>query len=387
MDTSLQSDRDRGPVRYARALLISAAAIALRLVLDPLLGVWHAQLGLIVAVALSAAWCGTGPAILALVVTAVASWGLFVLPHADLANAPTPPIVAAFVSVASGGMLIWLIGALERFRLGAQRQAATAIEAEARLRQRDTTLREFGDHPSAVVSVKDLERKEGMLRSLIEIQEQEKHHLCGEFHDGLIQYAVGAKMLLESLPEGHLSPTDAAAVQAAIDSLARGIEDGRRVIRGIRPTEIDDLGLDAAILMLVNDLQVAGIEVEARIDPAACGVPLSFAATIYRIVQEALSNVRRHSHSPRVILDVCRVGDAIEIRVEDFGVGSGAPEDLESGFGITGMKERSRLVGGDCRVEFRPGRGTLVAVRLPVPVGDDPAAVSARPPSVPAEPR
>jgi K+-sensing histidine kinase KdpD len=90
MDTSLQSDRDRGPVRYARALLISAAAIALRLVLDPLLGVWHAQLGLIVAVALSAAWCGTGPAILALVVTAVASWGLFVLPHADLANAPTP---------------------------------------------------------------------------------------------------------------------------------------------------------------------------------------------------------------------------------------------------------------------------------------------------------
>ena len=477
------------PLRpYGKALVIVALITALRWWVDPLIGPRHAFLGGNFAVALVAYWYGTGPAVMALVTFAITFFGLFIVPHFDVATAPAGPIALVVFSLATGGILIWLIEELHRARRDAQAQADSAIHAEARLRERDTYLREFLDHTAAVVYLKDLEgrfllvnnqygrlfpkmkdsclgttadawftpemshefattdarvidtghsqtfeqtialddgthefvtvkfpilddagrifavggvstdvtelhraradleRKERVLRSLIEIQEQEKQLLCGEFHDGLIQYAVGAKMLLESLPEGHLAGADNGAVQAAIDSLARGIEDGRRVIHGIRPAELDDLGLDAAILMLVSDLHVAGIEVDATVDPAACDVPMSFRVTIYRIIQEALSNVRRHSHSTKAILLVRRIGDEIELRVEDFGVGEGVPENIQRGFGITGMNERARLVGGECRVEFRPGRGTLVTVRLPVPVGDDSAGAVASPPSVPVEP-
>ena len=65
-----------------------------------------------------------------------------------------------------------------------------------------------------------------------------------------------------------------------------------------------------------------------------------------------------------------RVGNVIELRLEDFGNGGDAKRDDRQGFGITGMQERARLVGGECRVEFRPGRGTMVTARLPLPASD-----------------
>ena len=111
----------------------------------------------------------------------------------------------------------------------------------------------------------------------------------------------------------------------------------------------------------------------------------AFQVTVYRIVQEAFSNVRRHSGSPRACFELRRVGDAVEIRLEDFGNGGDTKRDDRQGFGITGMQERARLVGGECRVEFRPGRGTMVTARLPVPVGDDAAGDVAPPPLVPEE--
>ncbi len=476
-------------VRYGLALLFVALTTALRWWVDPLVGPRHAFLGANLTVVLIAYWLGTGPAVMALLAIGIAFFRLFIVPHVDLSTLPPGPLVVALFSLSTGGIFIWLFDQLQRSRRDLESQAESATSAEARLRERDTYLREFLDHTSAVVYLKDLdgrfllvnnqygrifpemkehcigttadawftremsaefaatdarvidtghsqtfeqsidlrdgahefvtvkfpilddagrifavggvstdvtelhtaradlERKERVLRNLIEVQEQEKQLLCGEFHDGLIQYAVGAKMMLESLPRDVLPAASGETIDAVIGCLARGIEDGRRVIHGIRPAELDDLGLDAAILMLVSDLHAAGIEVTATIDPAACDLPVSFRVPIYRIIQEALSNVRRHSHSPKALLLVRRIGDEIEIRVEDFGVGEGHPEQIQRGFGITGMKERARLVGGECQVEFRPGRGTLVTVRLPVPVGDDSAGDVAPPHLVPEETR
>jgi signal transduction histidine kinase len=216
----------------------------------------------------------------------------------------------------------------------------------------------------------DLERKERVLRNLIEIQEQEKQLLCGEFHDGLIQYAVGAKMMLESLPREILLERCGEAVDAAISCLARGIEDGRRVIHGIRPAELDDLGLDAAIHTLIGDLEGAGVEVEAKLEPMPTDTPPAFQVTVYRIIQEAFSNVRRHSGSQRARFDLRQEGTALVLRLEDFGNGGSSESQDHQGFGITGMQERARLVGGECRVEFRPGHGTIVTARLPLPATD-----------------
>jgi PAS domain S-box-containing protein len=459
-------------VRYGLALLIAGVTVAIRWWLEPLVGSRHAFLGGNLAVALVAYRYGTGPAVAALAAIGGAFCWLFVVPTADFRGAPAGPLFVVMFSLATAVILVWLIRELERSRREAQSKAESTSNAEARLRERDTYLREFLDHTAAVVYVKDLdgrfllvnnqygrlfpdmkddclgtttaawftpemsaefaatdarvidtghsqtfeqsidlddgehefvtvkfpilddagrifavggvstdvtelhtaradlERKERVLRNLIEIQEQEKQLLCGEFHDGLIQYAVGAKMMLESLPREILLERCGEAVDAAISCLARGIEDGRRVIHGIRPAELDDLGLDAAIHTLIGDLEGAGVEVEAKLEPMPVDTPPAFQVTVYRIIQEAFSNVRRHSNSPRAKFDLRRDGNIVVLRLEDFGNGGSSESQDHQGFGITGMQERARLVGGECRVEFRPGHGTIVTARLPLPATD-----------------
>jgi len=458
-------------VRYGLALLLVALTTALRWWVDPLVGPRHAFLGANLAVVLIAYWLGTGPAVMALLAIGIAFFRLFIMPDVDLSTLPPGPLAVALFSLSTGGFFIWLFDQLQRSRRDLESQAELAISAEARLRKRDTYLREFFDHTAAVVYLKDLdgrlllannrgaalgepvdetggsssglssppesleilsasdsrviatglsqtleetaetpdgrhayvtvkfpilddqqkiiavggvstdvtelynaranlERKEHVLRNLIEIQEQEKQLLCGEFHDGLIQYAVGAKMMLESLQREVLPAACGEMIDTVISCLARGIDDGRRVIRGIRPAELDDLGLDAAIQTLIGDLEGAGIDVEATIGPMPDNTPPAFQVTVYRIVQEAFSNIRRHSGSSRAKFELRRDGNAVEMRLEDFGNGGDAKPDDRQGFGITGMQERARLVGGECRVEFRPGHGTIVTARLPLPATD-----------------
>ena len=471
MAKSPTSDTLSPLVRYGLALLFVALTTTLRWWVDPLVGPRHAFLGANLTVVLIAYRLGTGPAVMALLAIGIAFFRLFIMPDVDFSTLPPGPLAVALFSLSTGGIFIWLLDQLQRSRRDLESQAESAISAEARLRKRDTYLREFLDHTSAVVYLKDLdgrlllannrgaalgasvdetggsssgrssppesleilsasdsrviatglsqtleetaetpdgrhayvtvkfpilddqqkiiavggvstdvtelyaaradlERKERVLRNLIEIQEQEKQLLCGEFHDGLIQYAVGAKMMLESLPRDVLPAACGETIHTVIGCLARGIEDGRRVIRGIRPAELEDLGLDAAIQTLIGDLEGAGIEVEAKLEPLPDNFPPAFQVTVYRIVQEAFSNVRRHSGSPRAKFELRRDGSIVVIRLEDCGNGGSSESQNRQGFGITGMQERARLVGGECRVEFRPGRGTMVTARLPLPASD-----------------
>lgn len=223
-----------------------------------------------------------------------------------------------------------------------------------------------------------LAARERLLRNLIEIQEREKQTLCHEFHDGLIQYAVGSKMMLESLR--HVPFTDAMRplVDSVIDYLARGIEDGRRVIRGIRPAALDDLGLRAAVTDLCAEVRAGGIAVDATLDPAVDALPTPLQTTIYRIVQESLTNVRKHSEAEHVSVELCLDDDAVAVIVQDSGRGFTVPsaetpagQDAGNGLGLLGIRERVRLAGGTCEVTSSPGRGTRVRAVLPTPPAPD----------------
>jgi len=217
---------------------------------------------------------------------------------------------------------------------------------------------------------RDLEKRERLLRTLIEVQENEKQLLCHEFHDGLIQYAVGSKMLLEALRERELDPPCREVVRSVIDCLAKGIEDGRRVILGIRPAALDDLGLRAALDDLAYDLRGAGISVEAVLDPAIDLIAPQLQTTLYRVAQESLNNVRKHSGSATVRLTVVREASNIMLTTEDAGQGFQQAAAGPEGFGLLGMRERVRLLGGVCVVESAPGQGTRVRVSLPVQTDD-----------------
>lgn len=216
-----------------------------------------------------------------------------------------------------------------------------------------------------------LAERERLLRSLIDVQETEKQLLCHEFHDGLIQYAVGSKMLLESLRAGDLPAGCRGAIDAVIDCLAKGIEDGRRVIRGIRPAALDDLGLRAALEDLASDLRESGIAVEFAVAAGVDEIPSSLQTTVYRVVQESLNNARKHSGSQQVCVAVDRTPTHVEMTIRDFGTGFDPEAAGDRGFGLIGIRERVRLAAGTCRVESTAGQGTQVRVRLPLADASD----------------
>jgi PAS domain S-box-containing protein len=211
----------------------------------------------------------------------------------------------------------------------------------------------------------DIARKEQLLRRLIDVQESEKQQLCHEFHDGLIQYAYGSKMLLESLDLALLPEKAATTINAVIEYLARGIEDGRRTIRGIRPAALDDLGLVSALVELCEQVQQNGLEVDAEIFPTLDSVPKDLQTTVYRIVQESLSNAVRHSGADQVRVRVRRDSTAVEIMISDTGQGFEPEACSPTGFGLVGMGERVRLAGGEFSIWSEPGQGARVTARLP----------------------
>ena len=211
-----------------------------------------------------------------------------------------------------------------------------------------------------------LARTERILRRLIEVQEHEKQWLCHEFHDGLIQYVVGSKMLLESLDRSDLPADCVATIEDVVEQLARGLEDGRRVIRGIRPAALDDLGLAAAIDDLCQQERPGGPAIDACIAPAADAIPDSLQTTVYRVVQESLGNACRHSGADTVQVAVRVDGDAVEVIVADNGRGFDRRMDGHTGFGLLGMGERVRLAGGEFTIDTAPGTGTRVRASFPL---------------------
>lgn len=221
----------------------------------------------------------------------------------------------------------------------------------------------------------ELEHKERVLSRLLEVQEQERQSLCHEFHDGLIQYAIASKMLVEGLQQQRLPAECATVLDAVVTCLRDGIQDGRRVIRGIRSSVLDDLGLAAAIEDLIEHGLGDSVTVVTEVGDGSDVLPPATQTTIYRVIQESLHNVRKHSGSPRAAVDL-RISDGVvQLSVQDFGHGFDVDAGRRRGCGLLGMSERVRLAGGVFRVESRLGEGTRVAVTLPA------AVAAAGPPS------
>lgn len=205
-----------------------------------------------------------------------------------------------------------------------------------------------------------------IMRNLIEVQEKEKQFLCHEFHDGLIQYAVGTLMSLESLHNTAPAVAASPIIESAIRCLRQGIEDGRRTIRGIRPAVLDDSGLKEALDDLVGQFSSVGFQVTAACDPAIGRLPEPIQAAVYRVVQEALNNARKHSGTDTMTIDVTQADGELQLDVRDSGCGFHLASARKRGFGLVGMVQRVQLLGGRCCIESEPNAGTRISVRLPL---------------------
>jgi len=194
-------------------------------------------------------------------------------------------------------------------------------------------------------------------------QEAERHRIAQELHDevgqSLTVVLLGLKGLERQVPE------DVRPELAAVRESARtGIDDVRRVARQLRPGVLEDLGLHAALASLATDVGALGrTTVRRTIGRGLPELPQDRELVIYRVAQEALTNVVRHAHAATAELSLCKVGDKVVLTVSDDGRGSAA---LVAGAGISGMRERALLIGADLSVTSTPGRGTTVCLEVPL---------------------
>ena len=214
-----------------------------------------------------------------------------------------------------------------------------------------------------------LAREHRTLKHLLQSSDHERRVIAYEIHDGLAQELAAAIMQFATFDHlKEIKPKQAAAAyHAAMTILRQGHFEVRRLISGVRPPILDEEGIVAAISHLVNEeKREKGNKIEYLSKVEFERLTPILENAIYRIVQEALTNACRHSKADKVHVELVQCGDQIRIEVRDRGVGF-KPEDVgDSHFGLEGIRERARLLGGKATIETRLGRGTMVVVELPI---------------------
>ncbi|HEX8992464.1 MAG TPA: ATP-binding protein [Anaerolineales bacterium] len=203
-------------------------------------------------------------------------------------------------------------------------------------------------------------------------QEEERMRLAHELHDDTIQAVIALKQRVQLAGRSTMDP-GARGVLSELETLAeQTIENLRRLTHALRPIYLEDLGLVAALQMLVREAgQAKSLHLEFRQTGRERRLSSDAELVLYRIAQEALNNVTRHSKAGRAALEVTYGENEVRLEVKDNGVGfavPSSPTDLApSGhFGLLGMRERAELIGAQFRVTSQGGQGTEVSVRLPV---------------------
>ena len=208
--------------------------------------------------------------------------------------------------------------------------------------------------------------------SLIDAREEERRRIARELHDELGQRLSALKMDLTSLGHelhGRASQKRQLDMLQMLDNTVAAV---RRLAADLRPLMLDDLGLNAAIEWLARETaRRMSLEITVRLDEAEPPLNHRVATTLYRMVQEALTNVGRHAQASTVQIDLRQLGTELILTVQDDGIGlPSVPARSETSFGLLGMRERAILLGGQMRIESPSNGGCLVTVNLPLRASD-----------------
>jgi len=214
-----------------------------------------------------------------------------------------------------------------------------------------------------------LTRERNVLKRLLEIQERERQLISYEIHDGLAQYLAAAMLHLQAYTHGHRGASADGDLADGMRLLEAAAAESRRLIGGLRPPALDELGIVAAIESLVAEARTDVPTVEFTHHLPRDRLPPQLETIIFRIVQEALTNARKHAHAGTVTVTVERAADTVAVRVQDDGRGFDPGAVPDNSFGLEGIRQRCRLLGGEPRVMSTPGAGTTIEVTLPVPAG------------------
>jgi signal transduction histidine kinase len=246
-------------------------------------------------------------------------------------------------------------------------------QTRLRLLESFLTIQQVNEELEAKVQERTMQ-VQSLLRKVIGSQEEERRRIARELHDVVLQDIAAFLMKLDVLALSERK--DQGRIEKMRGLLTKAMEDIRAIIQGLRPSILDDLGLDEALRWVVDRrFQDQECEVSIEVKGYSKGQLDSNIETVtFRIAQEALTNVLKHARASRAVLRLSCSSRRLTLFVHDNGVGFAAAEykkevrtTVGSGIGLQGMAERASLVGGRLKIRSSPGRGSHV--RLFIPLG------------------
>jgi signal transduction histidine kinase len=215
-------------------------------------------------------------------------------------------------------------------------------------------------------------RLRALSHQILEIQENERRHIARELHDEIGQSLTAVKINLETILRlPNTSPVEP-HVAESIAIVERVLQQVRAISLDLRPSMLDDLGLESALRWYVGRQATrAGLTAEFSADLIDVPIPPEVGTACFRVVQEALTNIARHAQARNVSLELRQRGSSLRLTISDDGIGFD-PHEAQAraahgaSLGLVGMQERVLLAGGELTIEAAHGRGTTIRARFPM---------------------
>jgi signal transduction histidine kinase len=205
------------------------------------------------------------------------------------------------------------------------------------------------------------------LRRVVRAQEDERRRLARELHDETGQALTSILLGLKSLEDLDDVAALGQGVAALRERVVATLQDVRRLAVELRPAALDDFGLEAALERLTAGFaEQTGLKVELESRLQDDRLPEEVETVLYRIVQEALTNIVKHAQASRVSIVVTQKPGAVGAVIEDDGRGFDPDQSVDGGIGLIGMRERVALLDGSMTIEAAPGKGTTLVIEVPV---------------------
>jgi signal transduction histidine kinase len=324
---------------------------------------------------------GAFPAWLAgMILVALGSGAMLAWGAARSVAKPVAALTRAAESIAAGNLSgrIPILGndevgrlslALEKMRLALAGLIGAVAAANAQLEQR--VVERTAQLGRANDQLRDREAAlEKLYEKVVSAQEDERKRIARELHDDTSQSLAALVMAIDgavaAIKAGFTPRLEEAKALAV-----RTIEEVHRMILDLRPSVLDDLGLQSAIRWYADrHLASRGLSVRCEFDAPDRRYPAAFETALFRVCQEAMSNIARHAGAESVLVQLSETDGVIAIEIEDDGRGF-QPENVSHAdrrhFGLMGIEERVEILGGKVRIDSAPGQGTRVRLEVPLP--------------------
>ena len=369
---------------YTLAIAATILTLAVRWLLDPALGDHVPYSLLYAAVALSAIYLGLGPSVLSAALGLLGTLALFVEPRGSLVITGVPDFAESLTYI---GVCIVIIAAGEtnrrsRLRLKSAHEQLALREESLRFLNADLEKRVV----ERTVEVKQAETAARQLGAqVLKMQDDERRRIARELHDSVGQMVALLNMDLGRLQSIGAKKPEQAEILSDCKTLAENvIHEIRTISHLLHPPLLDEMGLPSALKWYIDEFsRRSGIATELQLETEFGRLPGDYEIALFRIVQESLTNVHRHSGSKYAVVRLLDRPGNVGVEISDRGKGIPAEKkrNFEAGgamgVGLRGMRERVEQLGGT--IELRSSEsGTTVSAILPISAADTPTASLAR---------